>query len=301
MKTKVALTTGNNRSENIRNAINLIEKDIDLSGRSNVFIKVNFVDTEIQAAATHAESVRVLLEILRKRYNGKITIGESCIQGPVIQAFQHFGYLDMLKEYKVDILDMKEGEWEILHLYNSEFKRMDIHYSKQMLESDYLISICPPKTHDQVIVTLSIKNVVMGGPSHKYDDKIKIHQGPQVMNLDLYLMAIEHLPELSIIDGYVGMEGDGPVLGDPFEWKIAVAGCNAVTVDSFTSSLMGFAPQGVGYLYYLAQKGYGTGDLSKMQILGEKPESHLRQFNPHPQYERQKKWPDERVNKILGV
>jgi hypothetical protein len=67
---KVALTAGDNRSENIRNALELIQEDIDLTGKSDVFIKVNFVDTEIQAAATHVDAVRPLLEFIRARYDG---------------------------------------------------------------------------------------------------------------------------------------------------------------------------------------------------------------------------------------
>ena len=243
---KVALTSGDNRSENIRDALDLIKDEIDLTGKSGIFIKVNFVDTEIQAAATHVDAVRPLLEFLRTRYNGKLSIGEQTKMGPVRDAFEHYGYNDLLNQYDVNIVDMKEGNWETLHLYDSAFKPMDIHYSREMLESDYLISIGPPKTHDSATITASIKNVVMGGVSHKHDEKTKIHQGPQVMSLDLYLMAKEHVPELAILDGFVAMEGDGPVNGDPVDWKIAIASCDAVAAD-----LIGFDLSKIGHLWYL--------------------------------------------------
>jgi uncharacterized protein (DUF362 family) len=298
---KVALTAGDNRSENIRNALDLIKDDIDLTGKSDVFIKVNFVDTEIQAAATHVDAVRPLLEFVRARYDGKLSIGESTRDIPAIQAFKNYGYIDLLKQYDVNIVDMKERNWEILHLYDSNLKPMDIRFSQEMLRSDYLISIGPPKTHDSATITASIKNIVMGGVSHKHDDKTKIHQGPQVMSLDLYLMAKEHVPELAVLDGFVAMEGNGPVEGDPVDWKIAIASCDAVAADIFAADLMGFDLSKVGHLWYLQKLGYGEGDIGKMEIVGENPDKHRRQFKPHPWYEWQIKWKDERVANLLGI
>lgn len=301
MKPKVALTTGDNRSENITNALDLIKDDINLTGKTDIFIKVNFVDIYNQITATHVDGVKALLAFLRERYNGKLSIGESTTPEPFADALKNYNYTDILKEYNVNVVDLMEDDWEILHLYNSDFQPMDIHYSRTMLKCDYLISISPPKTHDAVTTTLSIKNVVMGGPSHNYDDKQKIHQGPQAMNLNLYLMAIAHVPDLAVIDGMVGMEGDGPVEGDAIDWGIAIASQNAVAADSLGSNLMGFPAETVGYLYYLAKKGYGVNETSQMEILGENPSTCQMRFKPHKWYEWQKTWPDERVNKILGL
>ena len=55
MDTKIALTSGNDRSRNIESALKLIEGDIDLTGKSDILIKVNFVNTRIQAASTHVD------------------------------------------------------------------------------------------------------------------------------------------------------------------------------------------------------------------------------------------------------
>ncbi|MFC1900154.1 DUF362 domain-containing protein [Chloroflexota bacterium] len=300
MKPKVALTKGANRSENIDKALRLIEKDIDLTRKSNLFIKVNFVLTDNQLAATHVDGVRTLLKFLRERYNGNITIGESTL-GPVSKGFENYGYLDLVKEFDVELVDLNDGECEMFELYNSELQPMKVHFSRQLLASDYLISIGPSKTHDFVVVTLSIKNVIMGGVSFNHDDKIKIHQGHPVMNLNLYLMASRCLPRLSIIDGYTGMEGEGPGIGDPVNWGIAVASCSAVAADCLTASLMGFDISDIGYLWYLQKKGYGIGDISQMDIIGENPEQCRHSFKPHPEFSRQKQWRDERINKIMNL
>lgn len=301
MKPRVALTAGESRAGNVSKALNLIKDDINLTGKRDIFIKVNFVDTHNQLCSTHPDGVKALLEFLRERYDGKIRIGESHIFDDITAPFERFGYMDILKQYDAEIVDLKHDEWEILHLFDKDFNNLDIHYSKTLLETDYLISITPPKAHDAVLVSMALKNVVMGGPSHSYDDKTKIHQGPGVMNLNLYLMAARRLPNLSIIDGFLGMEGDGPLWGQAVDWKIAVASCDAVASDSLTAEMMGFPPESVGYLNYLARKGHGAGDISHMEILGENPENHRRKFKPHSRYEDQRKWHDERVEKYLGI
>jgi uncharacterized protein (DUF362 family) len=92
MKSKVALTKGGTREQNIDESLRLIEGDINLRPKSRVFIKVNFVSTKNQLAATHVDAVRALLKFLRERYDGKITIGESTY-APARQGYVRFGYL----------------------------------------------------------------------------------------------------------------------------------------------------------------------------------------------------------------
>ncbi|MFC2038413.1 DUF362 domain-containing protein, partial [Chloroflexota bacterium] len=255
---------------------------------------------EKQLAATHVESVRTLLKFIRERYTGKITIGESTL-GPASRGFENFGYQGLIKEFGVEFEDINEGEWEILDLYDSELNPMKVHFSKHLIESDYLISITPSKTHDMVVATLSIKNVIMGGVSFNHNDKQKIHQGYPVMNYNLYLMASKCLPDLSVIDGYLGMEGEGPGDGDPVEWGIAAASCDAVAADCLVAGMMGFDINDIGYFWYLQKMGYGAGDTGQMNIIGENPDKYRRKFKPHSTYTAQKGWRDDRINKLLDL
>ncbi|MFC1921435.1 DUF362 domain-containing protein [Chloroflexota bacterium] len=300
MKPEVALVKGGTRSQNIDTALHLIENEIDLAGKSNVFIKVNFVITDNQLAATHVDGVRALLKFLREHYNGKITIGEGTL-GPARPGYERYGYLNLVKEFNVALVDLNDGEWNMLDLYNSELQPMKVHFSRQLLESDYLISVGPSKTHDMVVATLSIKNVIMGGVSFPHNDKVKIHQGYPAMNLNLYLMATSCLPQLSIIDGFTGMDGEGPGMGDPVDWGIAIASCSAVAADSLAANLMGFDISDIGYLWYLQKMGYGTGDITQMDIIGEDPEQCRRIFKPHSTFAQQKKWQDDRINTLLKI
>ncbi|MFC1953091.1 DUF362 domain-containing protein [Chloroflexota bacterium] len=300
MKQKVALTRTGNRSQNIDDALRLLDNDIDLKGKSRLFIKVNFVSIENQLAATHIEATRGLLKFLRKSYNGSITIGESTL-GSAHEGFEKFGYLDLVKEFDVGLVDLNEGNWEMVSLYDSALNPMELHYSSRLINSDYRIAIGPPKTHDTVGVTLSIKNLAMGGLSYPHGDKRSMHQGYPVMNLNLYLLNRLCSPHLSIIDGFVGMEGDGPVSGAPVDWGIAVASIDPVAADSLAAQLMGFNLSDIGYLTTCMDKGLGIGEISKMEILGEDLENCRCDFHPHSTFRDQKNWRDERIDKILGI
>ena len=161
MKSKVALVKGDTRTENIEKALQLIERDIRLDAKSRVFIKVNFVSTTKQLAATHVDAVRALLRFLRDRYKGKIIIGESTTV-PAREGYDRFGYLDLVKEFSVELVDLNDGEWISVQVYDSTLQPIKVRFSKRVAQSDFRIAIGPPKTHDVVILTASIKNMAMG-------------------------------------------------------------------------------------------------------------------------------------------
>ncbi len=310
MKSRVALVKGDNRTENIRQALQSLAGEIDLSTKKNIFIKPNFVSSTNQLASTHVDGVRALLEFLRPRYKGKITIGEGA-EVPTREVYKKFRYLDLVREFDIELIDLSEGEWVPVDLYDAALRPMTLRYSKAIAESDYRIVINPPKTHDVVVATLTIKNLAMGalyckprvgGIGVSPDcEKLKMHQGHPVHNLDLYLLTKKYPPHLSIIDGCLGMEGDGPVGGTQVKWGIAIASQDPVAADCLAAHLMGFPLDETGYLWYCAKKGLGVGTLDQMEIIGADPQSCFHRFAPPPTYEAQKKWRDPKVAALLGL
>ena len=141
----------------------------------------------------------------------------------------------------------------------------------------------------------------MGSLSNAHGDQNRMHQGYPVHNMNLYLLTEAYSPHLSIIDGFTGMEGDGPVSGDSVDWGVAIVSCDPVAADCLATQLMGFKVSDVGYLWYCQRKKLGVGDMSKMDILGADPKDCYHRFRPHPAYEEQKHWRDEEVNQILKV
>ena len=111
MKSQVALVKGNDRYDNIARALDLIGDDIDLSDKKRILIKPNFVSTRRQLAATHVEAVRAVLDWLRPRYDGPITIGEGAAVSDTFDGYRYFGYLDLAEEYNVRFVDLNQDEW----------------------------------------------------------------------------------------------------------------------------------------------------------------------------------------------
>lgn len=341
-RSQVALARGETRHESVSAALAAIEDSTHLADVRRVLIKPNFVSTQRQLAATHVDAVRAVLEAVRKRYDGRVTIGEGPAASPASAAFERFGYQDLVRAYEVDLVDLNADETVSIQVYNRRLRPMTLYLSRTVVEADYRISIGPPKTHDTVIVTLAIKNLVMGAlvnpgaPSENgrlpliSDDlirkvpvrlqhsklaeaarrfiarpprgssKMAMHQSIPVINLNLALIASAIWPHLAVIDGWEGMEGTGPSMGDPVDWGIALAGADALSVDVLTTYLMGFVPAEIGYLEYCRRMGLGVGELRLIDVVGGvEPEDVRRSFAPHPALRRQAQWPMDGVDRHL--
>jgi len=97
-------------------------------------------------------------------------------------------------------------------------------------------------------------------------------------------------PSLSVIDGFEAMGGNGPCFGEMVSLGVAVASSNYVAADAVMSKVLGFDPLSIGYIYYANKKGLGCGNLSKIEIIGEKIEDVKIKLKPHPNYEDEMKW-----------
>ena len=302
----VALTRSESHYEGVFKALELLSDYIvnDMKYARTIMIKPNFVSTHVQLAATHVDSVKALMDFIYE-YVGtrKILLAEGPALGSLETGLRNFGYLKLAEEYDIEFFDLNmDTEYEVLEIYDRRLKRkVKVRVSKRALDADYRISICRPKTHDTVVVTLSIKNMVMGAVMG--GDKPKVHQGYLAINMNIAELAKYLMPHLSVIDGYIGMEGNGPVSGTSKRWGIAIAGNKAVEVDAITAWLMGFNPKDVGYLYFLHKMGYGEIDPNKIRIIGERPDLFKTRFIPHRTIKAQLKWIEgrERALEILGL
>ena len=287
----VALVRSEGHYEGTKKALNLIEDQIarSIEGKRRVLIKPNFVSTRRQLAATHVDSVKAVLDTLSKHHNDTITIGEGPAIGSLEDGISNFGYDKLEDEYDVDFVDLNKDTYLELEAVNRSFEPLKLRLSKTLLESDYLISVAVPKTHDCVIATLSIKNVVVGALVNT-GEKEKIHQGTKAININIAKLAVQYMPSLAVIDGYIGMEGSGPVRGNPVELGVSAASLHPVSLDAVMARIMGFEPLDIGYLYHLNEWGVGVADLNKSEVSGISIDEVSRRFKPHPGYERQLKW-----------
>ena len=112
------------------------------------------------------------------------------------------------------------------------------------------------------------------------------------MNFNLAMVAKKLSPNwgVALIDGFEGMEGNGPSSGTPVPMHVAIASRDFMAADRVGLETMGIPQHAVGYLQYAAQLGVGQFDLAKIDIRGEKPESVKRVFRLHDGVQNQLDW-----------
>ena len=113
--------------------------------------------------------------------------------------------------------------------------------------TDVVVSLAKMKNHVTAGVTLSMKNLfgVMPGVYYGWPKNVLHHCGIDNSIVDI---AATVRPQLAIVDGVVGMEGDGPIMGTPRQSKLLVMGTNLTAVDATTARLMGFEPRRLPFL-----------------------------------------------------
>jgi uncharacterized protein (DUF362 family) len=104
----------------------------------------------------------------------------------------------------------------------------------------FLIGSAMLKSHDTVVATLSVKNMALGAPVHSprkaatlWRDKRKYHAGYRQTHFNILLTARKLRPfwGATVIDGFEGMEGNGPMNGTPVASRLAIASTDLVAAD----------------------------------------------------------------------
>lgn len=284
--TRISLIKGEKRKQNIRHALELIKEDIKINGRHPV-IKINMVSTFTPLSATHPDAVRAVVEFLKDRSENHITIAEGSTLGTTAHGFREYGYLDLAKEYGLELIDLNESpSWKVAYVIHPDLKPHPVKIAQYMLDPhNYIISLTRLKTHLQVGVTLTAKNVIMG--SLLIMDKNRLHPteaGNRVLDFNLFSI-MQHLHiDLGILDGFEGMEGNGPISGEPVNHQVAIAGTDFLAVDRVGTEVMGIDFDMIRYLNFLWDHGFGEGDLQKVKVIGDNIEDCRRNYRHSPRF-----------------
>ncbi len=305
---RVALFHGDDRADIAFQALKVHEHSVRHAiGDRRVVIKPNNVAIDRQLAATHAGCLEGILEFLKSI--GKLrntVIAESAANGPTFDGFENYHYTDLGRKYSVKLLDLDQGEVERVHVFDEkDFRPHPVRMSKLLLDPNtFVISAAKLKTHDQIVATLSLKNIVLGAPvkeagygwvqgskSGAKSDKPIVHgSGFRALNYNLFDLSRRLHPHLAVIDGYDGMEGNGPVGGTLVEHRVCVASPDWLAADRVAVELMGIEFAKVGYLNYCAGAGLGEADLQKIEMVGEPIARHVRTYKLADNIEKQLIW-----------
>jgi len=285
---RVSLVKGDNRYAIVTRSLELIKDEILSSiGNKKVLIKPNIVLADCAACITHVDAMRAVLDFISPHVKSQILIAESSVQN-TMEGFRYNNYMRLEKEYNTRIMDLNTDAFQYRYVLGLDNKPSRIRIINTLLDPDlYVISVARMKTHNYVFVTLSIKNVIMASPlnDYKVNDKGLMHQASparhDLLHYNMFHMGQEVFPDLAVIDGFVGIEGNGPAWGSPIASHVALAGRDAVAVDVTATRVMGFDPKIVNYLNAMADAGMGQGDPAKIEVLGAPVEKCVTKYKPN--------------------
>jgi uncharacterized protein (DUF362 family) len=290
----VGLVKGGDRRRNMREALQAIEKEVrEGIGDRQVVIKPNFVSTRRQLSSTHVEGIMGILDFLKPFYKKPVIITESPAGGPAQRGYEAYGYTKLTKDYNVILQEMDKEEHKTFWLVDRKLQPAPVRMARTVWDKNYYtISAAVMKTHNAVVATLGLKNLLVGAALKidRISDKRQFHHGTKLINYNLFVLSKSIRPDLTTIDGFVGMQGNGPTGGFPMESGIAIASTDVIAADRVGVECMGINFADVGYLNYCVDAGVGQGDLNKIKIVGSDIKSCVKKYEMAKSFEGQLNW-----------
>lgn len=206
-----------------------------------------------KAATTHPAVVRAAAE-LALECGAKVSAGDSPGIGTARSAACTAGVLDALADLNVDIIEFTPVETT---LDSGTYRRQTV--AKELLEADAVINLAKLKTHQQMLMTMAVKNLfgaVVG--TRKFQWHYRAGKDRLTFARMLYDVCRTIRPALSIVDGIVGMDGAGPTHGTPRPVGLLAAGSDPCAVDAVLLDVLGIDRQRL----YTLQAAEAAGDVA---------------------------------------
>jgi uncharacterized protein (DUF362 family) len=258
---------------------------VPLAGK-RVVLKPNLVEYHRDKVInTHPHMVGAVIELCRSEGAAEVIVAE----GPghwrnVEYLVAASGLGDVLRHYKVPLIDLNHDE-PVKRLNLGRLTGLEhLYLSRTIATADVVISLPKLKTHHWAVATLSLKNLFGTLPGICYGwPKNELHwRGIDNSIVDI---ACTRTPDLAIVDGIIGMEGDGPLNGTPKPLGVVIMGCDLVAVDATCCRLMQLDPEKVGYLVLGKRKKLGLLTAAQIQQRGETIEQRARPFETVPHFQ----------------
>jgi uncharacterized protein (DUF362 family)/Pyruvate/2-oxoacid:ferredoxin oxidoreductase delta subunit len=274
MKSSVSIIKCQNYDED--KVLRALRQSLDLIGGiqafvnkgSRVLLKPNLLygKSPEKAVTTHPSILRGMIQIVREA-GGVPFIGDSPSVGSLMRTAEKAGIkavADEIKcplvEFNKPILPPKRG--------GKIFKQLEI--DQTVLEADVVINLPKFKTHSLTLLTLGVKNLFgcIPGPRKALwhlkagEDRKTFAQ----ILVDVY--QIIH-PSLTILDGIVGMEGNGPNSGRPIQLGLILASGDPLSLDQIVCDLLGISRESLLTNRVAFDQGFGK---DKIDVFGERAE-----------------------------
>ncbi len=265
-------------------ALNAIEaKSLMKKQGMKILLKPNLLSAKPpeRAVTTHPLVVRAVIRWLKQFNPSKIYVGDSsggsALNSTAI-ALKTSGIQAVCDEENVIAIPLEKTERKIYPVPNPLILD-EIASTKLLDEVDLIVNLPKIKTHSQCTLTCSIKNmfgtIILTKKAEKHARFPSISQFCSAL-VDIYSVS---KPQLTVIDGFLAMEGNGPGAGDVVDdLKIILAGYDGIALDTLVCKIIGLDPSKVLYIEKGTKKGIGSSNLEEFNIIGQSIESVFRPF-----------------------
>ncbi len=221
----------------------------EINGK-RVLLKPNLVEPHsgISHINTNPLVIRAAVEAFLHLGAAKVLVAEGAgHQRDSLLVLEESGLADVLYEDRIPFIDLNTGPVIMVKNSCSLSKLERLILPRELVRADFVVSVAKMKTHHWAGVTLSMKNLfgVMPGIIYGWPKNVLHWAGIHESVLDI-TAAVK--PHLAIVDGIVGMQGDGPIMGTPVQANVIVMGKNLPAVDATSARIMGINPIKIPYL-----------------------------------------------------
>ncbi|MBN2524468.1 MAG: DUF362 domain-containing protein [Bacteroidales bacterium] len=245
--------------ENVKKALSALDLGI-IKGKS-VLIKPNIgrAATVGRGYNTHPQTIAGVIEMMKEAGASNIAVGESPLVGiDTMEAFTKGGVTEVAKKYEVKLIDFDAYPPVSKSIPNGRVVS-ETKVCSPIYEYDILVSVPVAKTHMHTGVTLGIKN--MKGCLYRHE-KVRYHQmeylngsfTEKTLDSAISDLATILLPDLTVVDGYIGMEGLGPSGGKAKQSDFCVASFHPLGADVYGCILMGLKADDIPHLRLVSRR-----------------------------------------------
>ena len=260
---KVAVVKGERGLDPVYRALDLIDYRSALEGRDRVLVKVNFITNKKwdTGATTDPMVVEAIIHRLKEVPVEVIVVESDATMTNATKAFEVTGMAEMCKRNGVEWMNLRH-EKDRVELDVPDYKTLKTIKVPRIVAESAIISAAKMKTHSETQVTLGMKNHFGLLP-----DKMKGKYHMRGMHKVITDINKVLPPAVTVIDGFMAMEGRGPVGGDPVKMDTIIAGADVVATDATAARAMGFDPHRIPHIRMAHEE--GLGEVDDIEVIGD--------------------------------
>ncbi len=236
----------------------------------SVLIKPNLiVPRPAEAAVATNPELVIQIALLAREVGGEVVVGDSPAFSSAAGVARALGLYDRLREEHIPLVDLGRGGRKVeLGKDTAPWKRIKL--ARAALDADVVINVPKVKAHSQAGLSLGLKNCY-GTIVGKRKALCHFKNGPDVRDFGRLIVGVARCiaPALTIEDGVVILERDGPTSGDPREGGFLVASPDCTAADRVVVELLGGNIRRVFYLDSAEEMHFGAENMSQIEVTGE--------------------------------